>query len=117
MSRIRPVYVDGPLEGREFDSDSAFVQAIDTVAYEDSAGSPFLHGNTVTYQFRQFAFHMGGKAVRWWIGWCSPGEPDAEAVAKALFKPDVMERAEAYDMPEDLSLLEDWRPHRKREMS
>ena len=101
MSRIRPVYVDGPLEGQEFDTDTSFVQAIDTVAYEDSRGSSFPDGSTVTYQFRKFGFHMGGKAVVVWVGWCSPGDPDGETVAKALFKPDVMSRAEVRDMPKD----------------
>jgi hypothetical protein len=100
VSRIRPVYVDGPLEGQEFDTDSAFVNA---VKYPNDSGFPLADPAMVTYQVREFGFHVGGKAVLVWIGWCSPDEPDAETVARALFKPEVFERAEARDMPKDLT--------------
>jgi hypothetical protein len=101
MSRLRPVYTDGPLEGQQFDTDSYGVQAVEYDA-EDTAGFPFAESHIVTYQFKQFGFHMGGKSVVVWLGWCR-GEPDAETVAKALLKPEIFERAEVRDMPKDLA--------------
>jgi hypothetical protein len=94
---MRPVYIDGPLEGREFDTDDAFVR------YPDVDG-PGLSKEMITYQFQQLGFHMDGKkGVLVWIGWCSPGKPDTEAVARALLKPEVFERADVRDMQRDLT--------------
>jgi hypothetical protein len=107
VSRIRPVYVDGPLEGQRFDTDSYSVQAVEydvqAVEYDvQTTGSPFAETRTVTYQFQQFGFHMGGKAVVVWLGYCH-GEPNAETVAKALLRPEIFERSEVRDMPKDLT--------------
>jgi hypothetical protein len=94
---MRPVYIDGPLEGREFDTNDAFVR------YPD-VDSPLLSKEMVTYQFQQFGFHKDGKkGVLVWIGWCSPGKPETEVVAKALLKPEVFDRADIRAMPEDLT--------------
>jgi len=98
-SRIHPIYVDGPLEGQDFPADhySPYVQAID---YGPPDGwSLSLTASIVTYQLRQFAFHTGGKAVSFWVGSCSPGEPDAVTVFRALCKPELFDRAETLDMP------------------
>lgn len=96
-SRRHPVYVDGPLEGRDFPADSMFVQAIDYDSYGGTVWS--MTADVVTYQLRQFGFHAGGKAVSFWIGSCAPGEPDAETVLRALCKPELFGRAEVFDMP------------------
>jgi hypothetical protein len=84
---VRPVYVDGPLLGERFDTDVAFVQAAEV-------GRLFSTGRTVTYRFRQVAFAAGGNAVAVWVGWCGEREPDADVICRALFRGDVMERAE-----------------------
>lgn len=99
MTRIHPIYVDGPFQGEDFpaDANSRYVQAIDYGAPD--VFSPSLTANIVTYQLRQFAFHSGGKAVSFWIGSCSPGEPDAVTVFRALCKPELFDRAETLDMP------------------
>lgn len=100
-SRFRPVYVDGPLLGEDFPTNLMYVQAVD---YGEPGISSFtagsLIGNVVTYQLRQFGFHAGGKAVSFWVGSCSPGEPDAVTVFRALCKPELFDRAELLDMPE-----------------
>jgi hypothetical protein len=95
--RFHPIYVDGPLEGHDFPADSLYVQAIDY----DAPGSTVwaMTADIVTYQLRQFGFHCGGKAVSFWIGSCSPGEPDAATVFRALFKPELFKRVEVFDMP------------------
>jgi hypothetical protein len=100
MSRIRPVYTDGPLEGKQFDTDLHAVQA--TECDEDAPGLAFPKLHVVTYHFQQFGFHMGGKSVVLWLGWCHT-KPDAETVARALLKPEIFERAEVRDMPRDLT--------------
>lgn len=99
-SRKQPIYIDGPLEGQDFPTTSEYVQAIDYGApYGDLSLGGTLTADTVTYQLRQFAFHSGGKAVSFWIGSCSPGEPDAATVFRALCKPELLSRAEVLDMP------------------
>jgi hypothetical protein len=105
---MRPVYVDGPLKGQRFDTDDTFVRAPDCSGLEArslAAGTtpPTSPLPVATYQFRKFGFHAGGKAVLVDIGWCSPAEPDAEAIARALFKPEVMERADVSAMAKDLT--------------
>ena len=101
MKEIHPIYVDGPFEGQDFPTAPGCpVQAID---YSDVDASSILAGTAtapiVTYELRQFAFHSGGKAVSFWIGSCSPGEPDAVTVFRALCKPEFFDRAETRDMP------------------
>lgn len=100
MSRLRPVYTDGPLEGQQFDTDSYGVQAIEYD--EHPTGLAFTGPRAVTYQFQQFSFHMGDMSIVVWLGWCH-GKPDAETVARALLKPEIFERAEVRDMPKDLT--------------
>lgn len=102
MSQVRPVYIDGPLAGREF----AVPEPLPVVyAFAPDDISAVETEDVRAYRLREFTFHMGGSAVRVWIGWCSPGDPSAEAVAEALFKPEVFERTEVHKMPRDLSLL------------
>jgi hypothetical protein len=87
------VYVDGPLLGQDFPTDSPAVQAVDYGTGSPADGLLLGTHEIVTYQFREFGFHMGGTAVMLWIGWCGP-EPDAAKIAQAVLKDDVMGRAE-----------------------
>ena len=91
---MKPVYVDGPLLGERFDTDVPFVQAV-----EPGEGKFPSYDRTVTYQFRHVGFAAGTKAVMVWIGWCGDSEPDAGVICRALFRDDVMERAETVTVP------------------
>jgi hypothetical protein len=106
-NRRHPIYVDGPLEGQDFPADPG-VPAVQAIDY----GTPDAHsilsgsmtGDVVTYELHQFGFHCGGKAVSFWVGWCSPGGLDAVTVFRALCKPEMFERAELLDMPPRVKL-------------
>jgi hypothetical protein len=99
VSQFRPVYVDGPLEGEEFSLPDDFP----VVYAHDADGTSVLETrNQVAYQFLPFVFTMGGKAVRVQLGYCGD-YPDADAVAKALFRPEVFERTEVINLPPDLT--------------
>lgn len=85
---MRPVYVDGPLLGERFDTDDA------AIVHSVQPGEVLRAGDVVTYQFRRVAFAAGTKAVAVWVGWCGEHEPDADTICRALFRDDVMDRAE-----------------------
>jgi hypothetical protein len=98
-SRRRPIYVDGPLEGQDFPTDLMYVQAYDYGAPGDRLSLTWA-AETVTYQIRQWGFHAGGTGVSFWVGSCSPGEPDAVTVFRALCKPELFERVATFGMPD-----------------
>ncbi len=97
-SLIHPIYVDGPLEGQDFPAAPGV--PVRAIHYGTPNGfSLSLTADIATYQMRRFAFHSGGKAVSFWVGWCSPVEPDAVTVFRVLCKPELFGRAETLDMP------------------
>jgi hypothetical protein len=92
---MRPVYVDGPLEGGDLSMPDDLAVVYDL----PGARAPEPQG---TYRFFPYRFAGGGKVVTVTIGYCG-AEPDAEAVARALLKPEIFERAEVCDMTGDLA--------------
>lgn len=79
---IHPVYVDGPLKGRDFpvSDTTTCVQTVDP----DLAGPRhYWIDNIVTYRLYRFGFSSGGTMVMFWLGSCD-GEPSAEVLADML---------------------------------
>lgn len=93
MGSVSPVYIDGPLRGREFTTPDPF-----PVIYAADDEASLIRADTVCYQMRKFGFHCGGKAVLIWIAWCGPAEPDAEQIARAMFTPEAAARMEVRDV-------------------
>jgi hypothetical protein len=73
---IHPVYVDGPMKGRDYP-----LTGIEGVVYATDAAAP---GSLVTYHLRRFGFRPGAEAVTLWIASTSLDEPDAGVLADLL---------------------------------
>jgi hypothetical protein len=106
-NRRHPIYVDGLLEGHDFPADPGvlYVQAIEPRELDINSylpGKPTTYPDdlgTVTYRLRQFEFHSGGAGVSFWVGSCSPGEPDAMTLLRAIMKPELLDRVDPFPLP------------------
>jgi hypothetical protein len=96
MTWRHPVYLNGPWKGQDIPANSPFVRA-HVYREERYLGLDgfFEDPETVTYCMKQFGFHAGGKGFMLWVAWCEPmDEPDGWTIARALLKPEVLERGE-----------------------
>jgi hypothetical protein len=81
--QISPVYLDGPLQGREHPINRG-ASGFETIDPNTN--------KTHIYRFQKFGWPSGGTAIFIWLAWCSPYEPTAMAIAKALMKPELIEK-------------------------
>ena len=93
VKAIHPVYVDGPLKGKDFPVAYDFlgVTAIDPDEPLDSNGLP----NVTTYTLRKFGLRSGDGIVMLWLATAGLGEPDAEVLADLLLS-DAAKAARAW---------------------
>jgi len=77
---IHPVYVDGPLKGRDYPLPGDMFHR---VRYADDGTGEGARTDTV-YTLQKFGFRSGNGAVVLWLGVSEPGEPDAEVLADLL---------------------------------
>lgn len=108
MREISPIYVDGPLAGHELPTDQPTVRAAQFRPDPGPLDAGFAtREEIVEYKINVFAFRLGDEAVLVHIGWCSGADqPDASAVARALFRDTVIDRARVMPLPPDYDSLD-----------
>lgn len=94
---IHPVYVDGPLKGKDCPVDRNGPLSVGAVDPDvDVTGE--LQSNIVYYQIKKFGFTSGGRYVYLFIGYCGP-EPNAEVLADMILN-DAAKKAMVVRPPE-----------------